>query len=398
MSNPAQDRTAPEGGLEALYLSAMAALERGEVESARRTFQYVVNEAARFAPAWDGLGNCHAALGELAQAGECFRRAMRLDRASWRSRYHWGVELHRAGEIREACKWLRAAAKLGPEERRVHHQLALCHLDLGEWDQALRCLRRALETPELHVSDADLYALIGRAECGRGDYPAADRAYERACLFAPDSPQIFADWAVTTARSGDPEGALRLASRARALDPRSTRMLLLVMDLAMDLEAWSEAEHRIAELEATPELGRLRTALRAELDRRRGCPRSARTLALQALAMDGPPSDLAVDYALTTIRRLDGIETRCEGFRMLVEVICGDESYFRPYVVLAENEQQARWFVAQIQDALDDDPWRLVETEAFYHHNVSLAGVYQMLLTRVLFPREAEPHPYAGRP
>ena len=390
--------TRQEETLDDLYLSATAALEHGQVETARRGFQYLVQEAPRFAPAWDGLGSCYAAAGELTQAGECFKKSMRLDRSGWRSRFNWGVELHRAGDLREACKWLRGAAKLAPNERRVHHWLGASLLDQGDWDGALRSFRRALETPERYISDAELWAQIGKAECGRGDFEAADKAYERACLFAPDNAGILADWAVATARAGDGDGALRLAIRARALDPRSTRTLLLVVELALDQCAWDQAESHIRDLDADPEMARLQTALRAELERRRGHADAARKLALRTLSMDGPPSDLAVDYALATVRRLDAIETECEGFRMLVEVICGEESYFRPYVVLAESQEQARWFVAQIQDALDPHPWRLVETAEFDHRGMSQAGVYQMLLTRVLFPRDpdASPSPVHG--
>jgi hypothetical protein len=72
-------------------------------------------------------------------------------------------------------------------------------------------------------------------------------------------------------------------------------------------------------------------------------------------------------------------------------VTTGAHTYYRPYVVLAEDEDQARWFVAVLQDALDECPWVINETEEFAHQGEALPGVYQVLLTRVLFPREVEP-------
>jgi tetratricopeptide (TPR) repeat protein len=379
-----------EDDLEHRYLAATAALERGDVEMARRHFEVILADAPEFAPAWDGLGNCYEAEDDLKKAGDCFRKAMRLDRHGWRSRYNWGVALHRAGEVDKACRWLSEAAKLAPQERRIHQRLGLCYSDLGDYEEALRCYRRALEQPERGVTDAELYVEIGNVERDRGELEAADKAYERACLFSPNDPLVYYNWAVVAARQGDPDGAERLAVRAHALDPRSTRHLLLLINLAMDAGRWEAAEKRIADLQGLPDTDRLVYALRAELARRTGNPARARALVLETLRMDGPPSDQAVDRALATLRHLDAQLARCHGFRLVLEVLSGEHSYFRPYVLLAENEDQARSIVAELQDELDDSPWRIVETETFPHEHEgeTLVGVYHVLLTRVLFPRD----------
>jgi tetratricopeptide (TPR) repeat protein len=322
------------------------------------------------------------------QAGRCFRRAMRLDRGNWLSRYHWGVALHRAGELTQALRWLRGALRLRPAERRIHQRLGMCHYDQGAFDEALRCYRRALEQPERDVADAELYVAIGCAEAERGERDAAERAFERACLLAPDDAEVYFRWAVLCARHGEAEDAARLAARARALDRRSLRSALLLVTLALDAGDWARAAAQIEELRASPASSRLAVALSAEVERRRGDASAARALALQALASDGPPSDHAVDTALETLRRLRGDLARCRGFRLLVEGECGEQAYYRPYVVLAADEDQARWFVAELQDALGGEPWRIVEAETFQQEGEALAGVYQLLLTRVLFPRE----------
>lgn len=370
------------------YLSAAAALARGDVENARRDFELLVLEAPRFAPAWDGLAGCWDAEGNLKKAGEYYRRAIRVDGKNWRSRLNWGIALHRAGEIKEACRWLRAAIGLAPRERSIHQRLGACHFDLGEFEEALRCYRRALECPERDITDSELYLNVGAAEMERGELTLADEAYQKACLFAPDDPAVYHQWAVLSARQGDPENAERLALRARGLDRRSLRSLMLLVDLAVESGRWSVAQDRIEEIGKLPGGERLATALLADIARRNGDRESARELALQALGMDGPPSDHAVDTALTTLRQLNAILGQCQGYRLVVEVDCGMQVYFRPYVVLAENQEQARWFVAELQDALDTHPWRIAETELFEHEGEALAGIYQLLLTRVLFPRE----------
>lgn len=370
------------------YLAALSALERGHPVQARREFELLTLEAPRFAPGWDGLGACCEAEGELRRAGECYRRAMGLDRRNWRSRFNWGVALHRAGDLRQAIRWLRDALKLAPQERRIHRWLGQCHFDLGDPAEALRCYRRALEQPERDVRDAELWTLIGRAEAERGDYEAAEHAYQRACLLSPDEAEVYHGWAQVTARQGDRSGADRLAARAVALDPRSLQYPLLRVRLAADAGDWEAAESRIRDLERHPGMERLAQALRAEAARRAGDTERARQLAIEALVMDGPLSDHAVDSALSTLRELRGLYTRCRGFRLLVQVRIGDSAYYRPYVVLAETEAQARAWVAELQEALDPSPWEVAEVEQFAQDGTVLAGVYQVLLTRVLFPLE----------
>jgi tetratricopeptide (TPR) repeat protein len=377
-----------EEDLCAQYVAASSALGRGDVDNARRDFELLVLEAPRFAPGWDGLARCWEAEGNLEKAGDYYRRASRLDHRNWRSRYNYGVALHRAGELREAGKWLRAAAHIAPQERSIHQRMGNCCFDAGEYEEALRHFRQALQCPEADVSDAALCLDIGKTEVERGDLNAADEAYQKACLFSPDDPNVYYQWAMLCIRQGDLDNAARLGNRARALDRGSLRTLLLLVNLAVDSGRWPDAQARIEEIAALKGGERLATSLLADIARRQGDRESARELAFQALTMTGPPSDQAVDTALATIRELHGIQAPCTGFRLVVETDCGSQVYFRPYVVLAEDEDQARWFVAELQDALDPHPWRITETETFDHDGEARAGIYQLLLARVLFQRE----------
>lgn len=369
------------------YLTAASALEHGDLERARREFELLLLDCPRFAPAWDGLGRCFEASDELERAEHCFRKSMRLDRRSWASRFHWGAALHRAGELQEACRWLREAVKLAPDERRIHLRLGMCHFDLGEYERALACYRKALDQPERDIRDAELYMHIGNAETEREDYEAAEKAYERACLIAPDDPMVYYHWAVVTARKGELRDAERLARRACALAPQSGVCRLLLVNLVLDSEDWDSAGERIRELGEKPELARLARALSAELARRTGDRSTAYALAVATLKMEGPPSDQAVDAALSTLRELRGIRAVCRGFRFVFEVASGPRTYFRPYVVLAEAEDQGIGFAAELQAALDEDPWKVAEVETFPHGGEALAGVYNVLLSKVFFPR-----------
>jgi Tfp pilus assembly protein PilF len=376
-------------GPEHLYLTAVAALERGDTERARRLFELILLDDPRFAPAWDGIAGCHEADGDLERAGDCYARAMRLDRNGWRSRYNWGAALHRAGELDEACRWLREAARRAPKERLIAYRMGQCCFDVGDFDEAVSQYHKALEMEERAVTDTEILIALGDAEAERGELEAADRAYERACLLSPDDARVFYRWALLSARAEEVDAAERLAYRAVCLDPRSVLYRQFRLGLALDRGDIRGAEQQIDELASLPDTGRLVLALRAEVARRAGAAEAARELALETLRLAGPPSDQAVDRALSTLRELLGVEAPCRAYRILMEVEAGTQSYFRPFVVLAEDERGARELAIELQEALDPNPWRIAESESFPHDGSKcLVGVYQLLLTRVLFDRE----------
>ena len=384
------------------YLEARAALERGEIFPARRELEALTEDFPGFSPAWDSLGSCWDADGDLKRAGECYRRAWRVDRRNWRSRLNWGKALHRSGDLPTACRALREAARFARKERCVHHALGRCLADRGDHDAAVRAFQEALTQAEADVPDAQLYTDLARSECERGNYETADEAFQRACLLSPDDADLYYHWAVLSARAGSPEVADRLAVRSAGLERGAQRVAvrapILRVCLALDAGDADAARTRIEELERLTGAQRLGCVLRAELARRSGTPGTARELALEALRMAGHPADQAVDRALALLRELEGRYLRCQGYRLLVEADTEDGCFFRPYVVLAPNAEEADGYVAALQDALDSLPWRIVERGAFPHRGKAQPGVYQVLLTRVIFPPEESSLWSAGAP
>lgn len=367
------------------YRTAEAALERRDLERARRQFEHLTLDAPGFAPAWDGLGQSLEGLGDLTGAGRCFRRAARLDPRNWRSRSLWGAALYRSGDLLGARRWLRRAAGLGPEVRVVHYHLGRCLADLGDLTGALRCFDRALTCAEGEITDTEVWIRIGDALRDREQYPEAEAAFERACLLAPEDRAVYHHWALLSRRREDWEDAERLARRARALEREGCRSLLLLVDLALDQQHWEAAQERISQLQGAAGQPRLAHAYRALLAFRRGDTDAARTQAFTALALAEPIYDGAADRALEVLRNLRGWRAQCRGYRLLVEVQCGEEVEYRPYLVLAPDEATARTFVQEFQAHLDPLPWKIIEVLVFRRHGEALVGVYQVAIPRVRF-------------
>lgn len=373
------------------YFTALALLERGDLPRARRELECLTIDHPRFVPAWDGLAQCHEAAGDLLRAESCYRRALWLDRGNWRSRYHWARALHRAGNYSSAKRLLQAALRRAPDIRCLHAALGYCLLDDGDARGALDAFRRALRKREDEVSDLELHRALAMALADAGELEAAEAACQTAALLSPDDAALCYQWAGICAQRGDLRGASQLAGRAALLQPRSLRPALLRATLALAGADPGAVQALVSELASTVSGARLALALRAALACRTGEFANARQLALQALAAEGPVCEEATDRALAVLRELRGCTDRCRGYRIVVEAVHGRMSYFRPYLVLARDEAHALGLIAEIQDALDAAPWSTTEVECFPwsgpRRSPPLAGVYQVLLTRVLFPR-----------
>jgi hypothetical protein len=65
-------------------------------------------------------------------------------------------------------------------------------------------------------------------------------------------------------------------------------------------------------------------------------------------------------------------------------------------MVLAGSEDEAVDCAAELQEALDSCPWAVAEKHVFPYRDRTLVGVYQVLLTRVLFPYSEATAPTAA--
>ncbi|MBI3707931.1 MAG: tetratricopeptide repeat protein [Proteobacteria bacterium] len=201
---------------EALHLSALIALQRGEHDRAQARLgraaalkpddAVLLNDfgvalrlggrardaAAAFArsgalksdyaEAWHNLGLTHRALGELPQAAEALRRAAALRPNSVPTHSALGIVLAALGDIAGACATFRRAVELAPDSPETHNNLGLALHHAGEGEAARAALERALA---IKPDFADAVFNLGVVRQKAGDFAGAQECWQRTVAIDP---------------------------------------------------------------------------------------------------------------------------------------------------------------------------------------------------------------------
>ncbi len=138
---------------------ANAYLERADLGLGQQWWEHAVatgEKAIELDPSpADGylvLGLAYRSKGSLQKELELWQRRAQLDPGDTTARIRAGWVLWFTGRPDEALPWLHAAAAQQPEDRWVHFFLGNANLALGDYDEAERMYRRALELYPEHSS------------------------------------------------------------------------------------------------------------------------------------------------------------------------------------------------------------------------------------------------------
>lgn len=376
--------------LRASYLEACNLLDHGEVEPAAREFRRLTAREPRFAPAWFGLGRCCLLVHDVEGAISGFRHSARLDPGSWSVQHALGNALREAGRDREAERCYRRAASLAPGERAPLLALALHMAGNSRFGEARLRLEQALECPEGSVMDHELQTWLG-VVCGdMGDPEAAERAFTRACLLAPDNAAVYDQWAGFAFERGEWEEAARLAARAVALDADLERAWVICVQAALRLEQGTAAEARIAQLETSARLPGLACALRSKLHLERGETGPAESECLRALAMPDLPPTIR-DFSLQCLREVQNHSGLCDRFVITLAAHRTEGGYYRTFGILAPDESAAIRLASHVQERLDPGPIEVEEIQHMPLGEEAEVGIYEMSLSRRMLQPAAGP-------
>jgi len=159
-----------------------ARLLRGELDEAAEHFKTALRINQDLVACWCNLGNVYLKQHRTQDAISIYLHVLSLEPR------HWAARLNLVEAMMETRQFIVARAVLlelieeRPGEARLHHQLGKAHFELGEVDQALAAFRRAVA---LDPADADSNYWIGGITQTAGDEAAAQEAYARAARLQP---------------------------------------------------------------------------------------------------------------------------------------------------------------------------------------------------------------------
>jgi tetratricopeptide (TPR) repeat protein len=135
--------------------------------------------------------------------------------------YYLGFAYFKHGDLADAEKWLKEAARLNPRDARVLYQLGFVYRKEGREEEAKKTLAASEELRRRDDSEALL-----KTECGKkleqGPRDEARNFCEQ--LYAPDDAAKLTALGTIYGQHGDLEAALKPFRRAAELEPQSPQM------------------------------------------------------------------------------------------------------------------------------------------------------------------------------
>jgi tetratricopeptide (TPR) repeat protein len=243
------------GHAQTLHLLGLIEHHRGRSDDAIGHIRMAITRDGRDPAFHHNLGNILRALDRVAEAIDCYERALALAPASVDTLYNLGNTYQDLGQPELAAAYFERALRLNPEAIELLNNLGTALQDLGRLDEAIGCYRKALALrPDLVESLDNLAgalqlqgksneaqacyerALALRPDCvesliglgvvlrDRGQLEEAVARYERALALAPDHPEARGNLGVALVDLGRPEEALTHHKRALAVQPDRPEM------------------------------------------------------------------------------------------------------------------------------------------------------------------------------
>jgi len=183
----------------------VAALEAGDLESARTSFDLALEYSPDFVEALTNQGLVQAQLGNFARARQLIGRARRINPDVAQPHHGLGVLAERQGRADLASRHYRNALAVDPGFAPSRANLARLYFNAGNLWQAKeefeKLVQVAAEDPRAHAGLAETLIRVGRSR-------EADRVVARARTRFPKTPALEVLSARAALRAGDVETAI----------------------------------------------------------------------------------------------------------------------------------------------------------------------------------------------
>ena len=127
----------------ALYLSGVALLKKGQAPEAAARFVQVIELSPKFAPAHYQLGVCRDQMKEPEKALESYTKAMELDPANPDSPYNAGFILFGLNRVDEALPLFEKSLAIRPDDPAALEMAGRCYIHQANFAKAVECLEKA---------------------------------------------------------------------------------------------------------------------------------------------------------------------------------------------------------------------------------------------------------------
>ena len=170
-----------------LFETAIAAHKKGDLETARKTYENVLKNNPGHAGVWMNLGILHRATGALGAALAALRRAEALAPNHEGILYNLGNALMESGALDAAIGVYRRALQTNPNFADAYNNLGEAFIRKGDHKTAISQFRAGLGKEGTH---AGMLANLGNALHHEGEFDAAVSYLSRALKASPDSSVI----------------------------------------------------------------------------------------------------------------------------------------------------------------------------------------------------------------
>lgn len=155
---------------------------------------------------------------------EPLRQAVVGEPASFEANYQFGKCLVDEGKAGEGIAYLETANRIKPGDRDGLYELALAHIETGDYSRARTELLSLRKTETSTQEQSQTYHLLAEADEELGDSLQAVQEYQRAAELNPSETNLF-DWGSELLLHHAAQPALQVFTEGHRLFPRSVRML-----------------------------------------------------------------------------------------------------------------------------------------------------------------------------
>jgi len=194
-----------EGAFDTYLQRGREMLVSGDFEAAVAELSMAASLDPKSAEAKNLLGIAYEGKGLRGRALESFKAAVEIAKDNAEYLNNYGFLLFKNKDFNDATKYLKRAAKISPNDRRIWNNLAYVQCERGKFDEAFQSFVRGVGEFDAHVNVApQLWA--------HGEGKAAIQHLETARAMRPNSAEVLAKLVSmydVTGRASDAEAARR---------------------------------------------------------------------------------------------------------------------------------------------------------------------------------------------